>query len=411
MTFLTQHPGWFLVAFGLFALAWAVAVTIHLAVYLRPVVHTRREARRQAQMQALGVPAQPLPHVSVIVYAHNQADALLRNVPALFEQDYPVFDVIVVDDNSRDETADVLTMMKQRYDHFHHIYIREGVRNISRRKLAMMLGVKAAQGDVILMTMAQCAPVSRRWIASVASSFTSGVDAVLAPVSYAQRTGLVSRFCAYDLFQRQQALFGLTMAVRPYAAWGANMAFRRDAFFADGSRAFCKHLRLRPGADDLFVCEVAQGDNIAVACTSDALVENQHTPIAEEWRQDRRVRAFTSLYYPRAPRLMRGLELATRWLVVPLGLALTAFGALCLASAPSLDLIPILWTLTGAAAGMLLLYWLCVVLCGVALSRMLGLRPFVWAPVLGGLIPPLVDLRYRLAALSHPKRFYVGYAS
>lgn len=408
--FLSQYPVWLLAAFGVFAVAWLAALAVWLGVYLPPAVRARREAGRQARgLEAGASPQAAAPHVSVVVYAHNQADALLRNLPLIFGQDYPVFDVIVVDDNSCDETADVMAMMSQRHDHLHHIYIREGVRNISRRRLAMTLGVKAAQGDVVLMTMAQCAPASRRWIAEVAARFVAGADFVLAPVAYGRRVGFAARFCAYDLFQRQQALFGLTQALGPYAAWGTNMAFRRDLFFADGSRAFLRHLRLRPGADDLFVREAAPGRRVAVACAADALVEDQSAPLVEAWRRERLTRAFTSLCYPLRPRLVRALELATRWLVVLPGLALTAYGAWRLASAPAPGAVPALWALTGTAAGMLLLYWLCVVLCGTALSRALGLRPFVWAPLGYGLLTPPVALGYRLAALCRRRQFYVGY--
>ena len=40
------------------------------------------------------------PGVSVIVYAHNQGEALRRNLPSLLDNDYPNFEVIVVDDTS-----------------------------------------------------------------------------------------------------------------------------------------------------------------------------------------------------------------------------------------------------------------------------------------------------------------------
>ena len=410
--FLSQYPVWLLAAFGVFAVAWLAALAVWLGVYLRPAAAARREAR--AARRAEASPGAE-PHVSVVVYAHNQAEALLRNLPLIYEQEYPAFDVIVVDDNSCDETADVMVMMSQRYDHFHHIHIREGVRNISRRRLALMLGVKAALGSVVLMTMAQCAPTSRRWIATVAARFggSDGADVVLAPVVYRRRLGLAARFCAYDLFQRQQALFGLTMAVGPYAGWGTNMAFRRDVFFADGSSAFCKHLKLRPGADDLFVREVARaGGKVAVACAAEALIEDQYAPVVEEWRQERKVRAFTSLYYPLRIRLVRALELATRWLVVLLGLGLAAYGTwqLVLPAAAATLAVPALQALVGAAVGMLLLYGLCVVLCGMTLSRTLGMRPLLWAPVCWGLAVTLPPLRYRLAALCHRRQFYVGYS-
>ena len=133
---------------AVFAVAWLIQIILHLVVWQGAL----RQAGRQAKTPLLSQGEQP--GVSVLVYSHNQAEALARNLPVLLNQNYPKYEVIVLDDNSRDNTQDVLTMMDQRSDILMHTKIDEKTRAMSHRKLAVLLGTKSAHYDLILMTHA-----------------------------------------------------------------------------------------------------------------------------------------------------------------------------------------------------------------------------------------------------------------
>lgn len=377
---------WILLFAGLFLTGWVLQLIFSLSVYLRTWLRGRAEAKGRVAY------ADDAPGVSVVIYTHNQADLLLHNLPALLESDYPEYEIIVVDDASTDDTRDVLTMMEQRSDRFYHTRISDDVRTLSRHKLAILLGIKAARHEIILETQAQCVPASRRWIGMMARNFTPSTDLVLGPVCYEDRTGFMSRFYAFDLFHRMLWLFGVTLSAFPYAGCGMNLAFRKKVFFEHGG--FNKHLAIHPGEDDLFVADMSRRGNTKVECSADAVVVSQERPLHYGWSQLRLNRAFTSRYYAFLPRLMKGTEVLSRYLLFFAGVAL-----LCVLWGH--------WLWFGIAIALWVLH--CVVRTTIyhATAKLLQMHRFLFS-VFFELLLPLVDLYFQIKALLRSRSFIVG---
>lgn len=391
MTFSISAPVWLLVVTVLFVVAWFVQLVLQLIVRLKPLSHLRAEKKQMVTFIS------DKPGVSVIVYTHNQAEELLSNIPVLLDNDYPDFEVIVVDDGSKDETTNVITQMEQRSVHFFHTTIDDNVSNMSRRKLAMMLGVKAAHNDIILMTQAQCLPVSKHWISNMVRQFNPWVDVVLGPVTYESRTGMMNRFYQWDLFERMVDMMGLTLTVGAYGGWGANMAFRKSIFFANRNQGFSKHLNIHPGEDDLFVADVSRSKNIAVEVSADAMVINQQSPLRYGWRKDRENRAFTSQSYAAAPVAVKHLDSLTRYLTVLLGWVAFGYGLLTQT-----------WLLFMASFVMLAVHYLLLSLSAYQLSRQLEVHRYWLTPLVCELLTPLVNLHFRIKVLFNQEQFYVA---
>lgn len=363
----------------------------------RPLSRLRSEKKGQLPT------AQAQPGVTVVVYAHNQADDLLRNLPSLLSNDYPDFEVVVVDDGSTDDTENVLTQMDQRSEHFFHTTIAERVRTVSHHKLAMMLGVKAAHNEFILMTQAQCVPKSSRWIASMMKHFTEGVDAVIGPSVFENRTGFINRFYQWDYFNRMLTMMSLTSAVKTYGGWSCNMAFRKSLFYANRNHAFSSHLDLHPGEDDIFLREStvrskATGKyNVTAACSEDALIINQLKPLHYYWSKDRLMRAFTHRYYFITPRLANSLDVFTRYATILSGLAL--IGASVWFQS---------WWIAGSAAVMFLLFAISCALIPYYTARRFGSYRFLFSPMVYGMAIPFINMLFSLRASLSSKKFYVG---
>ena len=98
---------------------------------------------------------QPL---TIVIPARNQADALRRHLPAVLSQDYDLYDVIVVDMASADETLVLLEAMEMEYDHLRHLQTPPSARDISLERLALTLGIRAAQSEWVVITQADCEP-------------------------------------------------------------------------------------------------------------------------------------------------------------------------------------------------------------------------------------------------------------
>ena len=137
----------------------AFAVAALLGLYLPSVVRVSRFARSQSRYNP--AEGEKLPDVSVIVYANNDAHSLMSLVPALMGQDYAgKFEVIVVNDGSSSETDDVVSRFQMAYRNLYQTFTPERTRNLSRKKLSISIGMKAAKYDYVALVMAESVSAS-----------------------------------------------------------------------------------------------------------------------------------------------------------------------------------------------------------------------------------------------------------
>lgn len=395
------YPFWLLALAAVFVVAWLIQLILNLVVWQG----LRRQAARQAKTAPSAGGGQP--GVSVLVYSHNEAESLARNLPVLLHQNYPTYEVIVLDDNSRDNTQDVLSMMDQRTDILMHTRIDEKTRAMSHRKLAVLLGAKSSHYDIILMTHAECMPASENWISGMVSHFANpGIDVVLGPIAYERHTSFLSRFCRFDLFQRLLMMFGITLAVKAYAGWGQNLAFRKQTFYANRSQGFQRHLKMQPGEDDLFVADVARSGNVAVDCSPATVVTDQSQPLFINWAIDRCNRGFTSRLYPWPPVAVKVIDYLTRYLTVLPGLVVIGYALMRIAGVAGPH--QHAWMAVCLVLAMLLIRVALIVYAHVGAAKALKLHPMAGWPVVCDLYTPMVDVWFRCKALLRRKRFGVS---
>lgn len=117
--------------------------------------------------------------VSVIICARNEAENLKNNLPYILEQEYPDFEVIVVNDCSQDNTEEVLVNLMKKYRNLRYTNIYEDKKFTHTKKLAILVGIKSAKNDILLFTDADCKPVSKDWIKRMQSHFDDKIQIVL----------------------------------------------------------------------------------------------------------------------------------------------------------------------------------------------------------------------------------------
>lgn len=215
-------------------------------------------------------PATPCRPVSVIVVADNNAEDLRANLDSLLSQDYePGYEVIVVVDKDEDGTGDFLKAYGKR-PNLYTTFVPDSSRYMSRRKLAITLGVKAAKNELILLTDATCRPVSDKWISVMASRLDEGTDIVMGYSNYIHEAGLFKVFyrfhCEYSNFR--EACNGAA-----YGMAGNNIMFRKDVFMAgNGFQGNLKYLR---GEYGFLVNKYAGHGNAAVETSCEGRVEDR----------------------------------------------------------------------------------------------------------------------------------------
>jgi glycosyltransferase involved in cell wall biosynthesis len=219
--------------------------------------------------------------VTVVVAAHNEFQNLKTLIPKLFEQDYPKFDVMIVNDRSTDRTKRLLEEMMVRYPKLRSVTIKYTPKHVTAKKFALTLGIKVAKNDVILLTDADCMPTSDQWIRKMTApvreddkTFSLGFS------GYAVKSGLLNRWIQFETLLT--ALFYISFGLwkAPFMGVGRNLCYRKS-FFMD-AKGFKGFWHLEGGDDDLFVNRYATGENTAIVIDPEA---NTTSIPKETWKE------------------------------------------------------------------------------------------------------------------------------
>ncbi len=239
-----------IILFSLFTLSAGIQIFYYLYFYRISVFFKGKRP---------GAKADP---VSVIICARNEAENLEKFLPSVLEQNYPSYEVIVVNDCSTDNTDDILGIFLQKYPHLKVTSISKDPKFTHSKKLAQFIGIKAASSELLLFTDADCFPETPEWISGMISHFDDSTDFVLGYGGYIRTSGLLNRYIRYDSMTIAMQYLGMALRGIPYMGVGRNLAYRRSVFFAN--KGFRSHNHLASGDDDLFVNANATGKNTCV---------------------------------------------------------------------------------------------------------------------------------------------------
>lgn len=304
MDFFFNIPPVAVVLFEVSVLASIVA----LAVFLWRImpVHRRRRADKRRRLED-NPPTLP---ASVIVYSNDQAAELEALLPELLGQSYgPGFEVIVVNEGDSMSVRAVVEDMQLRYKNLYLTFTPDGARSLSRKKLAITLGVKAARHPVVVLTAAGARIGSTEWLARIMQHFSDGnhTEVVLgiAVPPRGEDSALWKRTRSFDLAADTVTWLSDAIGGRPWRGTEYNLAYRRDLFFRN--KGFSRHLNLRGGDDDIFVSEIARGANTEVELSDQSVVVVPGANSPRESRDRNARRRFTRRFIRRRPRLISAL--------------------------------------------------------------------------------------------------------
>ena len=296
---------------------------IQLFYYLISYARPLRKAR---QMSTGTLENKILSPVSVIVYTKNESENLRKHLPTLLTQDYPEYEVIVINDGSTDESDEVLKRFEQEHKHLYHTYIPEDTKYVSRKKLSLTVGIKAAKYETLLFTEANCHPKSPKWISQMVSAYHSDeTKIVLGFCAYTCNKGFFHKQVAYDNLLRGLEDFSSALKHHPYAGNGRNLSYHKALFFQH--KGYSKFLNLHAGDDDLFVNEAATPKNTEVVYTTDSLTEMAPIDYFNVWKEMKVSRAATrkeykgsQIYYYRSESFVFFLYLLASLLTIAIGI-------------------------------------------------------------------------------------------
>jgi cellulose synthase/poly-beta-1,6-N-acetylglucosamine synthase-like glycosyltransferase len=233
--------------------------------------------------------------VSVVICARNEEENLGNFLPAVLEQDYPEYEVIVVNDCSEDETYNVLGGFLKKYPHLRVSNITKDPKFTHNKKFAQFIGIKTATNELMMFTDADCRPESEKWIERMASHFNDKTDFVLGYGGYFRKKGLLNRYIRYDSMVIAMQYLGMAIRGMPYMGIGRNLAYRRSMFFE--KKGFGIHTYLASGDDDLFVNSNASKSNIAVEFRKESHTRSVPASGIKDFFRQKRRHLSTANYY------------------------------------------------------------------------------------------------------------------
>lgn len=245
------------------------------------------------------------PPVSVIVSVHFNLDKARPLIDALLAQDYPKFEIVIVDDRNDEESFLALLDLRDREDRIRLTRIEYTPARVNAKKYALTLGIKAAQYDHVLLTDADCLPTGNQWLGGMMARFDRGIELVLGFSPYEKRPGMVNTLIRYETLRTGLQYLGGALAGRPYMGVGRNLGYTRQLFFA--YKGFYKHISLNGGDDDLFVNRTARRHNVRLCLDPQTFMTSIPKETFGEWYEQKQRHYHVSRYYKAGDKRRLGL--------------------------------------------------------------------------------------------------------
>jgi len=248
--------------------------------------------------------------VSVIICARNEAENLKIFLPSILEQDYPDFEVIVVNDCSEDNSYVVLGEYLQKYPNLKISTVNKDPKFTHNKRFAQFIGIKAAKNEILLFTDADCQAVSKNWISCMSAHFDDQTSFVLGYGGYNKEKGFLNKYIRYDSMTIAMQYIGMAIRRLPYMGVGRNLAYRRSLFFTN--KGFGAHNHLISGDDDLFVNSNATGENTAVEYSHGSFTRSLPVNTLKEWAVQKKRHLTTAPYYKLRDKILLSAEPLSR---------------------------------------------------------------------------------------------------
>lgn len=318
MYFSTSIPVSAIICFTIALVALIYILTVYLGRW-RSVVSAQRRCEEEAAHKSQTAPIQ----ASVIVYAQDDAESLGKALDSILNQSYePGYEVIVVNEGASEEVQTLVGRLKLEHPNLYLTFTPDGARSLSRKKLAITLGVKAARGPVVIITDDHTRLLSDRWLELMMAPFADpACEVVLGcrmPEANADRqTGNSRR--AYDFAASTVTWLSAAIAGAPYRGCSGNVAYRRQLFF--DNKGFSRSLNLRYGDDDIFINEITSSENTAVQLAPESIALWMIYNHRKEMRRDRLAHAFTGELVPKGSRRIMAAGEWSIWAVMAASVA------------------------------------------------------------------------------------------
>lgn len=304
----------------------AIIIQLVYALYFFARIFQNHTATVKQDPRATRLP------ISLVICAHNEAHNLQHTLPLIFAQRYisetPFSEVIVVNDNSTDNTAAILENFRQAFPVLKIVTITpETPRLVKGKKFALSFGVAAASHEWLVFMDADCAPASENWLSEMAVPFCNGKKIVAGYGGFYTKKGLLNTFVRWETLHTFLQYATYAWAGKPYMAVGRNMACAKNTWLqAQQSEVWNQ---LPSGDDDLLMSTMANRENTTIVYTKKSFTYSDSPATWQQWISQKQRHLSTGKYYKPLIKILLGgyaMSHALCWLLFAMMLCMGFYG-------------------------------------------------------------------------------------
>lgn len=254
--------------------------------------------------------------VSVVICARDEANNLMKNLPGVLVQQYKTtHEVIVVNDNSFDESKYLLEELQKSFRQLRVVELTQEAKMIPGKKFPLSIGIKSAKHEILLLTDADCVPASENWIEQMQSVYNDQTEIVIGYGAFHKKPGFFNKLVRWETFHSALQYFSYALAQTPYMGVGRNLSYRRSVFFRHKGFSAMNHT---PGGDDdLFINMAATKTNTKISVNPASFTLSEAAQTWSHWRKQKQRHYTTSRYYKTKHKFLLGLYSLSHFLFYP----------------------------------------------------------------------------------------------
>jgi cellulose synthase/poly-beta-1,6-N-acetylglucosamine synthase-like glycosyltransferase len=255
--------------------------------------------------------------VSVIICARDEATNLVKNLPGALVQKYSTsHEVIVVNDNSFDESKYILEAYQKTFRQLQIVELKQEARFIPGKKYPLTVGIKTARYEVVLLTDADCTPASEHWIQKMQEGYREKTEIVLGYGGQYKVKGFLNKLVRWETFHTALQYLSYACAGLAYMGVGRNLSYKKAVFFRN--KGFSSHNHIASGDDDLFINTAATKKNTEIVIDKDAFTLTTPPKTWGQWRRQKTRHFSTGTLYKSSHKILLGLYAFTHFVFYPL---------------------------------------------------------------------------------------------
>ncbi len=280
---IAEMPIYTMWLFGLFSFMCVFQVLTYLLLF------------RKSTCNKTTVPGMAVP-VSVVIAARNESENLRLLIPALLNQKYPDFEIVVIDDRSEDDSYEIIREYMHKSDKIICVRIDAESSELRGKKNALTAGIIRAKNNLLLFIDADCLPVTDMWISCMVSGLKPECEIVLGYSGFYSDKSFLNEVIRYDTVFIGMQYSSFACAGLPYMGVGRNLLYTKSLW--QMNNGFTSHADLISGDDDLFVQQVANRVNTAVRIQADATTRSKAAQSFIGWCRQKSRHFSTAGRYP-----------------------------------------------------------------------------------------------------------------